>query len=1378
MLEAYLSGIATSLSCEAIKGIGKVAFSRVWRAFPSALNSESNAVLQRGIYRAMLRATLLHLAELEKIKLADFDVEESNVYISRPEACYQSLTNLKRLLQQGVNDLTVVHTPPQSAQYQKQQSKYRQVISNFKIGLSEQAVAHIANAFLIDEQDSGLSEEQYVDWPQAIDTSLGEFTHALINRVIAIGKWEPVRAEVIKEYLHSTVFSERGEWFKTYALCFLDEISQDEVLFRHSVTLKFISSSADVHASIGHLEASVETKLNNIESFIKNSYQDLKADIEQWRANFNLDDEAVFSDLEVSNATAYSEMYFATEKDKFIGREEIIELLQEEFLSYTQNTADFKWLTLAGEAGTGKSRLAFELISRFRLQWPIAGFVKTQFLSGAKIEAIKHVHITAPTLFVIDYATRFIDQTLNFLARCKEISAKSAYPIRVILIMRRPNEQLFHRLRSGTDYGSVYNLRFQPHGNSSVEPDGILVLGELGNEQIVRLMRGRLGEQGKAIGQQQLIKHLEHYDRRKRPLIAALVADALKNNALHKKVGGDDNEANRLRLLGAYLCRANINRWSYSADQKQPGVPSSEGAKQLDKHIALMLLSTMVRGVTDNSLNTLYKTLPDACERLLPYRPDAPVTHRDNVTLDEEGVLAMLLGSMRATKEDPYPPLEPDLVGESMVIHFLLGETTGILPANSMLKGKNRQIITEMAWRCSAEGAAYFASMVAQDFPDHAERLNWLLPDSSHLVTPFSRSLLIRNVLAGIIVEWRSHQVNLPTVKRLEKLLKLVRFAKTHPKAARENTAQALEQISWHLAKLINSNIELPEKSLLQLSDNGAHGSNTNTSKSDELARRAKTSDSRRRAIKKVTSAIAFAEVSPPGLRVNRESDIEEKFENSNKETVQLAITLLLKVYKIAERHLWSEPDCRIRKLLTGAVANILASALWSNRHILQQGGSAQYELSEEERKIRKALLIKCDESMIQNGKLDDLATTTRLLASLLYAEEPIELSLLDRMYYIIKEKVDAGVSNQDETVLAGLLGFFCNYLVSQRVALEKIENKKSSEFSHLRKQIQESISVACELFRQMHSNNLETETYRKSLSALSDCYIRVIGSEHIITEDQKSRFSEDCWDFLYPYLVNQNKSVVGDSVVRLILLLDQPDKLIEKQIFHNNLKIVFQTIEFDQSSLCVSTKKIRTEFMKWLVLDYQGEFKTILNKFIVQVGARAGSDLLKLIVKQIPSHKVNERQVTGLLSVINEHDLQHRFNQEKRHKSLLHLWGQYLLLDKVEELTSAIQHLWSDGEEINDYKAREVAFQGVKLLARWTSPTDKQVLHFIPRIRTILQHQSFSNTTDPLPSITQSHIHAHHIALIDLISDLVKIGLSNKENIDQYLNLKEQLNE
>ncbi len=1374
MLEAYLTGIASSLAYDGIKGIGKVAFSRVWRSVPATFNNETRITLQRGIYRAMLRSTLCHLAELNEIKLADIDLEETDVHIPRPEIHYKALNRLICKLQRGIDQLNIIIDAPQSTKYLEQLTKYQHVITEFNIDLPDQKVANIANAFLVSSQDSEPTDH-YIDWQSAIDTSLGEFSHAMVKMMVVIGKWKPDRINAIEQFMLENMFSANGNWFKTYALCFLDEVSQDKVLFRQNSTLNFLNSNTNsqkLQGLIRGLEVGVDAKLKDIELVINRTHQDVKSAIDLLRKEFKLNDRIVFATLVPSNQTAYSEMYFATEKDKFIGREDTIEIIQDGFLSYSEDSPDFKWLSLAGEAGTGKSRLALELISRFRQQWRVAGFVTAKFLREAKLESIHPSHISSPTLFVIDYATRFINQTVNFLARCAELTGSVAYPIRVILIMRRPDEQLINTLQFETDYTCVYNYRFPQSDDNPDQQDGIITLGELGDDQIYRLMRARLGQERKSIGKQQLIKYLEQYDRRKRPLIAALVADALRNDALQTE-DGDDNETNRLRLFYEYLSRNYINRWKYVGEQKSPGELSTEGAKQIDKHIALMLLSTMVRGVTDSSLDLLYDCMPDACMRLLPNRPCSPILHNECIDLDEEGILATLLGTIRA-EDDPYPPLEPDLVGESMVVHFLLGKTSGLLPPNSKLKGKNRQIITEMAWRCSAEATAYFASMVAQDFPDHAERLNWLLPDNNALVTPFSRSLLIRNVLAGIIVEWRSNQVKLSTMMRLEKLLKLVRFAKTHSNSARENTAQSLEQISLHLAKLVNQNVVLPEKSLSQLENSGSDNSITTLNKrEEEIFNHA--SKRKNLTIKKVSSVTDFAEVSPSKELIGREGDIEEKFESSNKEIVQLAINLLVKLFKIASRHLWSEPNFRIRRNLIDALVYVLVSALWSKRHLPEYGGNAQFELSKVDKKLRHDILIQCNKIIKSDCKIEDLATGTTIIARLLYADESIELSMLDEIYEVIKKKIAENMSSYDGLVLQGILDFFSNYLVVQRKALENIENKESSQFIYLLKNIKESMSVAHKLFCQLHDKDLDVRSYRSSVAAISNCYIKVVGSNEIYMDKQKLDFTEECWNFMFPYLLNQDKVILSQSEVQLILVINQPSKLVRKKNFHAQLLKIFETINFDQSSLCVGTNTIRAEFMGWLVFDFQEEFNTALRKFILQVGLRAGSDLLKLIVKRVPSHTVNEKHVDGLLSVLYDHEIQKSIDQEKLHISLLHLWSQYLLLDKMDKLAGEIMAFWPDGEEVSHYKARELAFEGVRMLARWTSPVDQLILSFIPKIVIILKQENFVKTLDS--SITEPHVHAHHLSLIELISDLVRMGLSRNENVDQFLYLKEQLN-
>lgn len=1373
MIESFLIGIASGFSVEALKGFSRVDFTRVWGAVPAVFNDENLFSLQRGAYRSVLRATLYHIDELNRECLADLDLNEKDVYIPRPETRYLAHNRLKSRLQKGITLLTYNEPGQKLHARQAHVQKCRDFINQLNFCLSLDEINSITQELLTKEELG--KPNAHIDWSEVSNSPLARLTSALVELALGVGEWSAERSIFIRNLLEDKLFGSQNKWYKTFALCFLEEISLDTVLYRQTTTLKFLQSEQSIESVNQHitmLENNLSVKLTDIKLEFASSCSAIKALIGEWRYQYELDDKRVFSPLEPGNHSAYSEMYFATEKDEFVGREDVISQIQDGFLSLKENSPKFGWLALTGEAGTGKSRLAFELISRFREHWPIAGFVKAKFVIDAHMERIQPAQIWGPTILVIDYASRFINQTLKLLERCWEIADKLEHPIRVILIMRRANELLFNTLKNGSDYGGVYNARFPEHANRDRNRDGIIQLGELGDDEVLQLMLRRLEGCQYQFDNEQLLNHLRHYDRRKRPLIAALVADAIRYNTLPSEKGGSDVESNRLQLLYVYLSRNYQNHWQYSAEQQSPGELSKRGNKEIDKHITLVLLATMVRGVTDTSLDSLYEDMPSICQQLLPNRPGSSVLHNDDIDVDEAGILATILGTQRATIEEAYPPLEPDLVGECMVLHFLLDQTEGICPPNSTLIERGRESLTEMAWRCDPDGAAYFSSMLAQDFPDSADKLNWLLPSESKLVSPFSRSLLIRNVVAGIISEWRSHQVSLATLKRLEKLLGLFRYAKSHPKAARQNTAESLSQISLHLAKLINTNLVLPEKSLSQWEDKSDKATTQDKVQKTRLTA-AKNKSTKQDKVK--SSMAAFKHVSNLPLVKISHADIETKFLNSDQEIVQYAIKLQIRILKLAVRHLYKEQDFDIRDNILSSISWALVSALWSERHKKDCGGSARYSLDEKELALRTSIYDTCLQTAELKCSWHDLATSASLLSNLLYAESGLELSPLDRVYQIIKAKIVEPFEACHTLAEQRTLAFFVNYLWLQIKLFSDEATDRSISSLALRNNILQSFFTAKKIFERLHSTKLNIETQRKSLSSLCSCYARLIGLDCLFSEEQNNKFTEDCWQFLFPHFLDSETLTLSKEELNLIMLLSRQPHLSKNKSFKENVSAILRSAEFSQSSFSVNELPIRLQFIRWLVLDHGVELELILDKFISQVGVRAELDLLEVIIDNIPNSTIHEMQVDNLIAILRLIKENDNCNSAKLEACILHLWSQYLLLDKPEKMAESLLLYWPDGEGLDHNKSRILAFKGIELLSKWTSPLDSQVLQFIPKIKELLRQDSFTSKWET--PIAEQEIHQHHIYLVQLISEITRLGLSRGENVEIYLDLMGKTN-
>lgn len=1386
LLASYLVGIAASATYESGKGISRLAFSNTYHKLTKELTNDPKIHLRRATFRALSIASLSLLKDSKDPHLADLNLDQKGVYIPRPETRYQSLKKLTRHLEKSVVNLKSQDATAKNFDQQNYQTTIQKTIDTFSVddsdsintllGSREQSMNELLSFLETEETDDAISSN-LLDWSSIADSPLHNFSLSVVDILIALGDWDGDRAKDIHNYLLETLFSESQPWYKAFALSFLNEVIDDQSLFAYISTVNIFKNNFalnDIQKVINTLNSDLNDKIDALHDLTTSLQATLNNHINDLRQRFKLCEEVVFTSLSNRNAGAYLEMHFSSEYDDFVGRKTIIDSVELDFLGQEDKTPKFKWLTFTGEAGSGKSRLALELISKYRTDWPIAGFVKSNFIEKNLIDKVHADQISSPTIFVIDYATRFTKQTLRFLERCEELQHSAHFPIRVILIMRRFSEQLFNTLEVYGDYGCVYAARFPIYKKSDNKIDGIIKLEALGDEELLKVMRGRLGEQPNDISDERLLKLLTYYDFRKRPLIAALVADALRYNTALDSDVDIDNETSRLELFRDYHRRNYLHRLKYTGDKDINNELSKLGEKQINKHISFALLSTMVRGITDTSLERLYKNMEADCLRLLPCFVESGSSTDVDLELDESGILATILGAERTDSQDPYPPLEPDLMGESLVIHFLSGNTTGMSPAYGSLKPSDRTVLTEMAWRSNADGAAYFASMVSQDFPVHAAELDWLLPNNVKLITPFSRSLLLRNVLADIIGEWRNQKITEDTLRRLEKLLILVRYAKNHPKAARENTAETLSQLAQHLGKLINRHIPLPEKSLSRLWERTDSNSRDHENSSQQPYKALIKDLKEEGGISTNFSSLGdFSEVSPASAIAESNFNLDSNFESPDKAVVQLAIELQLKLLKLANRSLWHETDYPIRNKLLNTVRWSLSSALWNNRHIKDQGGLASNQLNQNELQVRRDILNKCEAVLSLESAVEDIASAASVVAILLYSGEEVDQYQLDRIYRIIQKKTSEGIEKQDVYTMVSTLGFFGNYLWIKNYR-HGVEVKNSLDTAKtLGDQILQIYSFVVRLFEELHAKKPNPEIHRKILSNICYCQSLIIKNTSVFSESKRKDFSVESWNLIWPYLSTKDKSQLGDNEVELLCLFLQQSDLTQDKLFNNQVSELFNTIDFDRSSLGVGSIKTRRLFIQKILFDYGCDTSATLKKFVAQVGLPAQNDIIKIVLDKIPAYRITESQIDALLRVFDIDDETILFPWSQRKECLLHLWSQYLLIGRTEKMADCVGSFWDKSWQSAHYEHQMLAFDGLRLLARWTSPTDKHVLVFLSKIENVLTLPSF---TKDIGSATKSgEIHTHHIHLIQLLSDLVTQGLSHGENIDVYLDLKEK---
>ncbi len=111
----------------------------------------------------------------------------------------------------------------------------------------------------------------------------------------------------------------------------------------------------------------------------------------------------------------------------FCGREEELKRLYE----FINSDAPFSWWSITGQAASGKSRLAYELISRLPSSW--FGFFVSERVHQSDVETYKPF---CNTVAVFDYVAGRERQIAETILGLRHVFAASAYKFRVLLIER------------------------------------------------------------------------------------------------------------------------------------------------------------------------------------------------------------------------------------------------------------------------------------------------------------------------------------------------------------------------------------------------------------------------------------------------------------------------------------------------------------------------------------------------------------------------------------------------------------------------------------------------------------------------------------------------------------------------------------------------------------------------------------------------------------------------------------------------------------------------------------------------------------------------------------------------------------------------------
>ena len=393
--------------------------------------------------------------------------------------------------------------------------------------------------------------------------------------------------------------------------------------------------------------------------------------------------------------TALQHLKYTSGIDKFLGRKNEIDLLHR-FAgdpSFGGRVFNFRWMLLTGDAGVGKTRLAYEF-TRERLDnlWYKG---KLDFASLKAFDKLAKWRPVRPTFIVIDHVQFVPEEVHALLLAFSSQAVNYEFPVRLLLLERDTNASWAEKLLPESGDKPVIDLH--NFGGQSVLGEEI---DRLSDDAIVELMKQRIQnaqldapERERLLALARSVDHPEplvNIDgqiepaQTPRPLFAIATAEAIIDAI---KMGQELPEHfERTEVLAGNVQRDRDTIWRNT-------VPIEAERRRYEMGLAV---ATLAQGISLQDLNE--DNFGGGTSWLPPIPPD-----HDGVSLAAFGY-----------RDERWPPMEPDILGEFFVSEQLL---------NADLLEEYRVALMEGALSLGKRQAAITLFRMACDFPRRLKQL-------------------------------------------------------------------------------------------------------------------------------------------------------------------------------------------------------------------------------------------------------------------------------------------------------------------------------------------------------------------------------------------------------------------------------------------------------------------------------------------------------------------------------------------------------------------------------------------------------------------------------------------------------------------------------
>jgi tetratricopeptide (TPR) repeat protein len=362
-----------------------------------------------------------------------------------------------------------------------------------------------------------------------------------------------------------------------------------------------------------------------------------------------------------------------------------------------QSDRDFRWASLTGPAGSGKSRFALELALHAGKEGWEWGFL----MRGVDPT---HIPLKKPTLIVVDYALDRMDETEKVLLR---YSNACGQPVRVLLLYRSPDDPRLPPFERRAKKVPVRNATWDLGGRDPHEADMLRrivvetfarldaeITAEENKRLVAALQRGALltrpffdttGAEITTDRLDRLVAALQGDARLTRPLFAIMAAEAV--------MAGRDPDDLSPEDLAEWVVEREFGVWEQAAEA------ADLSGQRVEALADVMLLATMLGSRKGDGVSA------DEIERLPKRRPD-------------QRLLYCGASMTRGFREAPpaMPPIEPDLVGEMYAIERLTGRLCPADVGPDQARASARAA-ADLAWQLDAEVVSLFVGRAWEDFP-------------------------------------------------------------------------------------------------------------------------------------------------------------------------------------------------------------------------------------------------------------------------------------------------------------------------------------------------------------------------------------------------------------------------------------------------------------------------------------------------------------------------------------------------------------------------------------------------------------------------------------------------------------------------------------